>query len=97
MSRVIFAGGDFVTGPRDVIRVIADGRKAALSIHSYLSGETSSKEDRPISLRFRRLRSIRIWKRFPARRSLPFPSRSENPFMKKWHWDSRKRRQSERP
>ncbi|MBM4339027.1 MAG: 4Fe-4S dicluster domain-containing protein [Deltaproteobacteria bacterium] len=35
----IFAGGDFVTGPRDVIRVIADGRKAALSIHSYLSGE----------------------------------------------------------
>jgi NADPH-dependent glutamate synthase beta subunit-like oxidoreductase len=34
----IFAGGDFVTGPRDVIRVIADGRKAALSIHAYLSG-----------------------------------------------------------
>ena len=37
--RGIFAGGDFVTGPRDVIRVIADGRKAALSIHAYLSGE----------------------------------------------------------
>jgi NADPH-dependent glutamate synthase beta subunit-like oxidoreductase len=37
--RGIFAGGDFVTGPRDVIRVIADGRRAALSIHSYLSGE----------------------------------------------------------
>jgi NADPH-dependent glutamate synthase beta subunit-like oxidoreductase len=36
----IFAGGDFVTGPRDVIRVIADGRKAALSLHQYLSGET---------------------------------------------------------
>ena len=35
----IFAGGDFVTGPRDVIRVIADGRKAARSIHTYLSGE----------------------------------------------------------
>jgi formate dehydrogenase beta subunit len=35
----IFAGGDFVTGPRDVIRVITDGRKAALSIHTYLSGE----------------------------------------------------------
>ena len=40
----IFAGGDFVTGPRDVIRVIADGRKAALSIHSYLSGEGIEKE-----------------------------------------------------
>jgi formate dehydrogenase major subunit len=39
----IFAGGDFVTGPRDVIRVIADGRKAALSIHSYLSGEVIEK------------------------------------------------------
>jgi len=37
--RGIFAGGDFVTGPRDVIRVIADGRRAALSIHSFLSGE----------------------------------------------------------
>ena len=39
----IFAGGDFVTGPRDVIRVIADGRKAALSIHKYLSGEVFEK------------------------------------------------------
>ncbi|MDI6763231.1 MAG: FAD-dependent oxidoreductase [Thermodesulfobacteriota bacterium] len=39
----IFAGGDFVTGPRDVIRVIADGRKATLSIHQYLSGETYEK------------------------------------------------------
>ena len=40
----IFAGGDFVTGPRDVIRVIADGRKAALSIHRYLSEETFEKK-----------------------------------------------------
>ena len=40
----IFAGGDFVTGPRDVIRVVADGRKAALSIHSYLSGEKLEKK-----------------------------------------------------
>ncbi len=39
----IFAGGDFVTGPRDVIRVIADGRKAALSIHNYLSQEVFRK------------------------------------------------------
>lgn len=40
----IFAGGDFVTGPRDVIRVIADGRRAALSIHNYLSGEVFEKK-----------------------------------------------------
>ena len=39
----IFAGGDFVTGPRDVIRVIADGRRAALSIHTYLSGQRLEK------------------------------------------------------
>lgn len=39
----IFAGGDFVTGPRDVIRVIADGRKAALSIHTYLGGKRPDK------------------------------------------------------
>jgi len=42
--RGIFAGGDFVTGPRDVIRVIADGRRAALSIHAYLSGEPLEKQ-----------------------------------------------------
>jgi len=40
----IFAGGDFITGPRDVIRVIADGRRAALSIHSFLSGERLEKQ-----------------------------------------------------
>ncbi len=41
--RGIFAGGDFVTGPRDVIRVIADGRRAALSIDAYLSGHVLTK------------------------------------------------------
>ena len=40
----IFAGGDFVTGPRDVIGVVADGRKAALSIHHSLSGEEFEKK-----------------------------------------------------
>jgi formate dehydrogenase major subunit len=40
----IFAGGDFVTGPRDVIRVIADGRKAALSIHNCLTEEVFEKK-----------------------------------------------------
>ena len=39
----IFAGGDFITGPRDVIRVIADGRKAALSIDAYLTGAVIEK------------------------------------------------------
>ncbi len=40
----IFAGGDFVTGPRDVIRVIADGRRAAVSIDLYLSEKKETRE-----------------------------------------------------
>ncbi|MFN3531267.1 MAG: FAD-dependent oxidoreductase [Candidatus Brocadia sp.] len=35
----VFAGGDCVTGPRNVIEVIADGRKAARAIHEFLTGE----------------------------------------------------------
>lgn len=35
----IFAGGDFTTGPSTVIRAIASGRRAALSINSYLEGK----------------------------------------------------------
>ncbi len=33
----IFAGGDVVTGPRSVIEAVANGRRAAASIHGYLS------------------------------------------------------------
>lgn len=35
----VFAGGDCVTGPRNVIEVVADGRKAARSIHTFLTGQ----------------------------------------------------------
>ncbi|NUO09420.1 MAG: FAD-dependent oxidoreductase [Candidatus Brocadia sp.] len=35
----VFAGGDCVTGPRNVIEVIADGRKAARAIHRFLTVE----------------------------------------------------------
>ncbi len=34
----VFAGGDAVTGPSNVIEAIAAGKRAALSIHSYLRG-----------------------------------------------------------
>jgi NADH-quinone oxidoreductase subunit F len=37
----IFAGGDFTTGPSTVIAAIASGRRAAIAIHRYLSGDTS--------------------------------------------------------
>ena len=36
----IFAGGDVATGPATVIEAIAGGKRAALAIHEYLSGET---------------------------------------------------------
>lgn len=37
----VFAVGDFITGPRDVIEVIADARRTAASIDRYLSGNTA--------------------------------------------------------
>jgi NADH-quinone oxidoreductase subunit F len=40
----IFAGGDFTTGPTFVIRAIASGRRAAISIHQYLQGDTGRVE-----------------------------------------------------
>ena len=35
----IFAGGDAVSGPATVVKAIAAGRRAAVSIHRYLMGE----------------------------------------------------------
>jgi len=37
----VFAGGDCVTGPGMVIDAIAAGRRAALAIHKYLTGDDS--------------------------------------------------------
>jgi hypothetical protein len=34
----IFAGGDVVSGPKTIIDAVASGRRAAASIHEYLSG-----------------------------------------------------------
>ncbi|MFC2022774.1 FAD-dependent oxidoreductase [Chloroflexota bacterium] len=40
----VFAGGDFVTGPGMVIDAIAAGRRAAIAIDKYLTGDTSRVE-----------------------------------------------------
>ncbi len=37
----IFAGGDFVTGPTYIIEAIAAGRRGAVAIDKYLSGDTT--------------------------------------------------------
>ena len=41
----VFAGGDFITGPRNAIEVIGDGRKVARAIDNYLSGGKERKVD----------------------------------------------------
>ncbi|MFQ5797207.1 MAG: FAD-dependent oxidoreductase [Bacteroidota bacterium] len=39
----VFAGGDVSFGPRNVIEAIANGKKAAQSIHKYMTGEREKK------------------------------------------------------
>ena len=46
----VFAGGDVVSGPADVIGAIAAGKEAAISIDRYLSG-VDLKEGRPSSVK----------------------------------------------
>jgi len=46
----VFAGGDVVSGPADVIAAIAAGKEAAISIDRYLSG-VDMKEGRPTSIK----------------------------------------------
>lgn len=41
----VFAGGDIVRGPATVVEAVADGHKAAQSIHEYIEGNYSIKED----------------------------------------------------
>jgi uncharacterized 2Fe-2S/4Fe-4S cluster protein (DUF4445 family)/NADPH-dependent glutamate synthase beta subunit-like oxidoreductase len=46
----VFAGGDVVSGPADVIRAVAAGKEAAISIELYLAG-MDLKQSRPAPLR----------------------------------------------
>jgi formate dehydrogenase major subunit len=46
----VFAGGDAVTGPRTVIEAIAGGRKAADSIHLYLTGKPITPPRREVNV-----------------------------------------------
>jgi ferredoxin len=50
----IFAGGDVAFGPRLIINAVADGRKAARSIHQYLRGNAtwrSTVQTREVAIR----------------------------------------------
>ncbi|HLB11356.1 MAG TPA: FAD-dependent oxidoreductase [Dehalococcoidia bacterium] len=52
----IFAIGDFITGPRDVIHVIADGHRAAAAVDTYLRGprEVEQQADMEVVSPYRR-------------------------------------------
>jgi ferredoxin len=50
----IYAGGDVVFGPRNLIDAIGDGRRAAASIHRQLAGE------QPSHARFRKLLPVTV-------------------------------------
>ena len=63
----LFAGGDAVTGPKNFIEGLAAGRKAALSIHRYLSGE-DMKKDREVEGQSLELVSVNIDKVEPLPR-----------------------------
>jgi len=39
----VFAGGDIVTGPASIIEAVGQGKRAATSIHLYLTGQDVSK------------------------------------------------------
>jgi formate dehydrogenase major subunit len=45
----IFAGGDCVTGPATVVQAVAAGRRAALAIHQYLSGQPVTPIKKPFN------------------------------------------------
>jgi NADH-quinone oxidoreductase subunit F len=46
----VFAGGDVVRGPDTVIRAIADGKAAAVSIDKYLGGKGKLNKGAPIDI-----------------------------------------------
>lgn len=52
----VFAGGDVVLGPATAIEAIADGRKAAIAIHKYMTGEKLEYVKKPFLSRKENLR-----------------------------------------
>ena len=48
----IFAGGDVVSGPKTIIDAVASGRRAAASIHEYLSGATDGEGEILATVRY---------------------------------------------
>ncbi|MBU4009335.1 MAG: molybdopterin-dependent oxidoreductase, partial [Proteobacteria bacterium] len=54
----LFLGGDLLRGPRTVIQASADGREAALSIHSYLTDGVVIKDAKPFNITKGKLKEV---------------------------------------
>lgn len=74
----VFAGGDVVTGPKSVIEAVANGRRAAASIHGFLARSTTPEADlfRAVHLPFEREPALRIDLAPGARARIPHVSPS---------------------
>ena len=55
----IWAGGDVAHGPRNLIDAVADGKRAAASIHAVTSGEERFEPDRGVRVELHRRRTFR--------------------------------------
>jgi formate dehydrogenase (NADP+) beta subunit len=77
----VFAGGDCVTGPRNVIEVVADGRKAAGSIHTFLTGE----ERKGYKFYYKNQSPL---ERMPDYDSVPRQSQDALPMKERWNLNS---------
>ena len=64
----VFAGGDVVSGPADVIGAIATGKRAACSINAYLRGEELSIEEGGKVEKLSEEELARIKQRFASRK-----------------------------
>ena len=75
----VFAGGDVIRGPDDVIRAIADGKQAASSIDRFLGGSGKLNKGREIDIpdTFDADDEVIMHKRFPQE-YLPLEQRGHN-------------------
>jgi NADPH-dependent glutamate synthase beta subunit-like oxidoreductase len=56
----VYAGGDVAFGPRNLIDAVADGRRAAASIHHQISGGTEARGAGETSSKLRRLLPVTV-------------------------------------
>ncbi len=56
----VFAGGDVVSGPKTIIDAVASGRRAAASVHEYLSGAADGEAEIFAAVRYPTAKETRL-------------------------------------